>query len=82
MRLYTLASPLPKGEFVVLDKLRYLSDQLLSKFVPAAEASASCPCGAYPYTGPCYYYPSCGGGQHRDCYCADSARIIRCSGCH
>jgi hypothetical protein len=63
-------------------KLESFSDRVLNRFVPKAEASASCPCGAYPYTGPCWYYPSCGGGLHRDCYCAQSSAILQCSTCH
>ncbi|WP_203858594.1 hypothetical protein [Plantactinospora mayteni] len=66
----------------MFEKLEMLGDRLLSKFVPTTSAAASCPCGPYPYTGPCYYYPSCGGGLHRDCYCANSAQIIECTGCH
>ncbi|ACZ85538.1 hypothetical protein Aros01_09420 [Streptosporangium roseum] len=66
----------------MLEKLEMLGDRLLSRFVPATTAAASCPCGSYPYTGPCWYTLSCGGGKHQDCYCTDSARYISCSSCH
>lgn len=63
-------------------KLESLSDRVLNRFVPKAEASASCPCGAYPYTGPCNYVLQCGGGLHKHCYCAQSAAIVSCGACH
>jgi hypothetical protein len=71
----------PEGE-QMFRKLEELSDRMLSKFVPATSAAASCPCGAYPYTGPCYYILPCSGGQHKQCYCADSGRIVSCGACH
>lgn len=63
-------------------KIEELSDRLLSRFVPNSSAAASCPCGSYPYTGPCWYYLDCGGGLHKDCYCAESSAILYCYECH
>jgi hypothetical protein len=66
----------------MIKKLEELGDRLLNRFVPASKAAASCPCGPYPYTGPCWYYLSCGGGLYRDCYCERSAAYIWCSVCY
>ncbi|MFI7532045.1 hypothetical protein [Streptosporangium sp. NPDC049376] len=65
----------------MLNKLGVLGDRLLSRFVPASSAAASCPCGSYPYTGPCLYEIPCGGGLTKLCLCEDSARRITCSVC-
>lgn len=68
----------------MLKTIERLSDRLLNRLAPQTTAAASCPCGSYPYTGPCWHYPThtCTGGRHRDCYCADSGRITSCSECH
>jgi hypothetical protein len=65
----------------MLKRLEKVGDRLLSRFVPNATAAASCPCGPYPYTGPCYYWQYCGNGYYRLCYCERSAAYIACSAC-
>jgi hypothetical protein len=66
-------------------KLEQLSDRMLNRLVPATTASASCPCGSYPYTGPCYYYRQCSSGGSRprfqQCLCENSAAKITCGPC-
>ncbi|GAA1737130.1 hypothetical protein [Luedemannella helvata] len=68
-----------------MKKLEELGERMLSWFVPKSTAAASCPCGSYPYTGPCYYTVQGGSDvqyKHKDCYCAQSAAIIICSDWH
>ncbi|MEU7930616.1 hypothetical protein [Micromonospora echinofusca] len=62
-------------------KLEGLSERVLNRFVPSTVASASCPCGSYPYTGPCYYYLPCGMTGTKKCLCKDSASYIQCYAC-
>lgn len=66
----------------MIKRLEKLGDRMLSRFMPRTTAAASCPCGPYPYTGPCNFYPNCGGGLYRECYCANSGATVRCGPCH
>jgi hypothetical protein len=65
----------------VFKKLEELSEKVLLRFLPATTASASCPCGSYPYNGPCYYYVACGLTGRKKCLCKNGGASITCYAC-